>query len=602
MARHDKSMTQIDQPPAANSDHTSSAYLRGEMVWTSNTRRRSDAPPASHARRPSGRDAKRASRAARAASSIPYITRKIPYYEVLSEEGLALLEHNADTILEEIGIDFRDDAEAIEIWKAAGADVKGERVHFARGMCRRSCSGPRRASSFSTRATPRAMWSSAARTPCSRPPTARRSCAVSTKAGATRGSRTSAISSSSPIMLDSLHHSGGTICEPVDLPVNKRHLDMVYSHLKYSDKAFMGSVTAPERAADSVAMANIVFGAELNDPATGRPKTTIINLINVNSPMTYDATMLGAAKVYARANQALIITPFILAGAMSPVTVAGTVAQTLAEALAGLAFVQLVNPGAPVVLGSFASSISMQSGAPTFGTPEPALVLYSMAALARRLGIPFRSGGSLCASKIPDAQAAFESANTLLPDLPRGRQFRAAHGRLARGRPGHGLREIRHGRRPGRHDAHAARGRGFVGRTAKRSMRCARSDPVNTSSAAPTRRPISRTPSIARRSPTTTATSSGRPRARPTCRSAPTRCGRSSSRSMCRRRWILPSTRRCSTTWRGARRRSPIRTFDRRAATRVFDGSARRGRRPRVSLWLVDSLGAGRSTALRRFG
>src|SRR5882762_9416665 len=122
---------------------------------------------------------------------------------------------------------------------------------------------------------------------------------------------------------------------------------------------------APERAADSVAMANIVFGEQLDDPLTGRPKTTIINLINVNSPMTYDATMLGSAKIYARANQATIITPFILAGAMSPVTVAGTVAQTLAEALAGLAFVQLVNPGAPVVLGSFASSISMQSGAPT---------------------------------------------------------------------------------------------------------------------------------------------------------------------------------------------------------------------------------------------
>jgi len=198
---------------------------------------------------------------------------------------------------------------------------------------------------------------------------------------------------------------------------------MVYSHLKYSDKAFMGSVTAPERAADSVALANIVFGDELTDPLTGRPKTTIINLINVNSPMTYDATMLGAAKVYARANQALIITPFILAGAMSPVTVAGTVAQTFAEALAGLAFVQLVNPGAPVVLGSFASSISMQSGAPTFGTPEPALVLYSMAALARRLGIPFRSGGSLCASKIPDAQAAYESANTLLPTCLAGVNF-----------------------------------------------------------------------------------------------------------------------------------------------------------------------------------
>jgi trimethylamine--corrinoid protein Co-methyltransferase len=149
----------------------------------------------------------------------------------------------------------------------------------------------------------------------------------------------------------------------------------------------------------------------------------LVSLINANSPMTFDSTMLGALKVYARADQATIITPFILAGAMSPVTVAGTAAQTLAEALAGMAFAQLVNPGAPVIFGSFASSISMQSGAPTFGTPEPALVLYVMAALARRLGVPFRSGGGLCASKIPDAQAAFESANTLLPTCLAGVNF-----------------------------------------------------------------------------------------------------------------------------------------------------------------------------------
>jgi trimethylamine--corrinoid protein Co-methyltransferase len=133
--------------------------------------------------------------------------------------------------------------------------------------------------------------------------------------------------------------------------------------------------------------------------------------------------MLGALKTYARNNQATIVTPFILAGAMSPVTVAGTVAQTLAESLAGMTLAQLVNPGAPVIMGSFASSLSMQSGAPTFGTPEPALVLYSMAALARRLGVPFRSGGGLCASKIADAQAAFESANTMLPTALAGVNF-----------------------------------------------------------------------------------------------------------------------------------------------------------------------------------
>src|SRR5580693_1731236 len=378
---------------------------------------------AARARRPSGRDAKIAARTARSHAFIPYITRQIPYYEVLGAEGLELLEHNADTILEEIGIDFRDDPEALKLLKEAGADVREERVRFPRGMCR----------TIVRRSAPK-EFTQLARNPAHNVVIGGNRTVFAPAYGSPfvrsldEGRRYARIEDfrnfvKLAYMATSLHHSGGTICEPVDLPVNKRHLDMVYSHIKYSDKPFMGSVTHPDRARDSVALANIAFGAELNDPATGRPKTTIINLINVNSPMTYDATMLGSLKVYARANQAVIMTPFILAGAMSPVTVAGTVAQTLAEALAGLAFVQLVNPGAPVVLGSFASSISMQSGAPTFGTPEPALVLYSMAALARRLGIPFRSGGSLCASKIPDAQAAFESENTVLPTCLAGVNF-----------------------------------------------------------------------------------------------------------------------------------------------------------------------------------
>jgi trimethylamine--corrinoid protein Co-methyltransferase len=193
---------------------------------------------------------------------------------------------------------------------------------------------------------------------------------------------------------------------------------MVYSHIKYSDKPFMGSVTAPERAADTVELASILFGADFV-----AKNTVITSLINANSPMVWDGTMLGAMKVYARANQACITTPFILAGAMSPVTAAGTLAQVLAEVLSGAATCQLYNPGAPVIFGVFASSISMQSGAPTFGTPEPTLVSIAAAQLARRLGIPFRTGGSLCGSKIPDAQAAYESAQTLLPTLQCGTNF-----------------------------------------------------------------------------------------------------------------------------------------------------------------------------------
>jgi trimethylamine--corrinoid protein Co-methyltransferase len=379
-------------------------------------------PPA-RARRPSGRDAKIAARTARSAAFVPYITRNIPYYEVLGEEGLALMEYNADTILEEIGLDFRDDPECLELWKAAGADVQGERVRFPRGMCRALVqrSAPREFTQYA-RNPARNVLIGGNRTvfaPAYGSPFVR---------NLDEGRRYARIEDfrnfvKLAYVATSLHHSGGTICEPVDLPVNKRHFDMVYTHMKYSDKPYMGSVTAPERAQDTVEMTKILFGDQFIDPVTGKPRTCVISLINANSPLTWDATMLGALKTYARANQATIVTPFILAGAMSPVTVAGTVAQTLAEALAGMATAQLVNPGAPVVLGSFASSLSMQSGAPTFGTPEPALVLYVMAALARRLGVPFRSGGSLCASKIPDAQAAYESANTLIPTCLGGVNF-----------------------------------------------------------------------------------------------------------------------------------------------------------------------------------
>jgi trimethylamine--corrinoid protein Co-methyltransferase len=336
---------------------------------------------------------------------------------VLSEEGLALVERNAETILEEIGIEFREDPEALALWKQAGAAVDGDRVRFPRGMCRKLCETIPSSFTQHARNPERSVVIGGNTTvfaPVYGPPFVR---------DLEGGRRYATIADFQNFvklayMTPSMHHSGGTVCEPVDIPVNKRHLDMVYAHLRYSDMPFMGSVTAPERAEDSVSMAKLVFGDDFVEN-----NTVMINLINANSPMTFDETMLGAAKVYARNNQATIITPFILAGAMSPVTVAGTAAQTLAEALAGMAFVQLCNPGAPVVMGSFASSISMQSGAPTFGTPEPALVLYVMAALARRLGVPFRSGGGLCGSKIADAQAASESANTLLPTCHAGVNF-----------------------------------------------------------------------------------------------------------------------------------------------------------------------------------
>ncbi len=365
-----------------------------------------------------GRKSRLAARAHPSRTIVPYLTRKLPPYEVLGEEGLETIEQNAETILEETGIDFRDDAEALAIWKDAGATIDGQRVRFPRGLCR----------SLIQRSAP-AEFVQHARNP-----------ARSVRIGGPHtvfvpaygspfirnlddGRRYATIDDfrnfvKLTYMTPALHHSGGTVCEPVDLPVNKRHLDMVYSHIRYSDKPFMGSVTTPERAEDSVALAKLVFGDEFV-----AQNVVTIGLVNANSPMTWDSTMLGALKVYARSGQATIVAPFVLAGAMSPVTVAGASAQILAEALAGMAFTQLLRPGAPVVFGAFASSISMQSGAPTFGTPEPQLVLYVTAALARRLGVPFRSGGALCASKIPDAQAAYESANSLQHAMLAGVNF-----------------------------------------------------------------------------------------------------------------------------------------------------------------------------------
>jgi trimethylamine--corrinoid protein Co-methyltransferase len=369
-------------------------------------------------RRSAGREAKRAARRKTPAATAAYIDRQIPYYELLGDEALETIEYNADTVLEEIGIEFKDFPRALELFKEAGADVSGERVRFPRGLCRSiiQASAPREFTQHA-RNPARNVIIGGDRTvlvPAYGSPFVR---------DLDKGRRYATIEDFQNFvkltyMCHGLHHSGGTVCEPVNVPVNKRHFDMVYSHIKYSDKPFMGSVTAPERAQDTVDMAKIVFGEDFV-----QQNAVVTSLINANSPMTFDETMLGAATVYAENNQATVISPFLLAGAMSPVTVAGTTTQILAEALAGICYVQLVRPGAPVVFGTFAAAVSMQTGAPTFGTPESSLIVFAAAALARRLGVPFRSGGALCGSKIPDSQAAYESANTLQTSALAGVNF-----------------------------------------------------------------------------------------------------------------------------------------------------------------------------------
>ena len=373
--------------------------------------------PTRRGRRGGGGASRRAERTTHKIEFAKYIERQVPNFEVLNAEAIEIIEANADRVLEEIGVNFPEQPEALKRWKDAGADVKGERVHIPRGLARKLCK------------TAPSQYTQMARDPSKNVVIGGKNLVLAPVYGPPfvrdlEGGRRYATMDDFQkfvkltYMSKWLHHSGGTVCEPTDVAVNKRHLDMLLAHMTLSDKPFMGSVTEPSRAQDSVDMCKILFGEK--EAVTN---TYMTSLINVNSPLTFDSVMMGALEVFAKNNQAAIVSPFIVGGAMSPVTVAGTLTQVLAEAMAGIAYSQLVRPGAPVVFGAFVASIDMNSGAPTFGTPEASKILYGAGQLARRLNLPFRSGGSLCGSKLPDAQSAYETANTLNAALLGGVNF-----------------------------------------------------------------------------------------------------------------------------------------------------------------------------------
>ena len=357
----------------------------------------------------------------RSAADIPVVRpstrRKIPAYELLDEASLVSLENHAEWLLTEIGIEIRGDAEALRLFKEAGVSVDGERLRFDPGQVRALCS------------TAPKTYTMHARNPQRNIEFGGDNLILGPAYGSPfvtdlkNGRRYGTVEDFQNFikltyMTPLLQHQSGTICEPVDVAVNKRHLDMVYAHLRYSDKPFMGSVTAPERAEDSLAMARIVFGE-----AFMQEHLVIQGNINVNSPLVYDDTMTGALRTYAAANQGNVISSFILAGAMSPVTQAALIAQAHAEVMVGIALTQLVRKGAPVVYGSFLTTMDLKTGAPTFGTPESSLTTMAISQLCRRLGLPFRCGGHLTASKLADAQAMQESVDTMNPAIMAGANF-----------------------------------------------------------------------------------------------------------------------------------------------------------------------------------
>lgn len=346
-----------------------------------------------------------------------YVKREIPFYEFLSEENIVKLEEQADWLIQEVGIEFRDDPKALEIWKAAGADVKGTRVRLDNGMARELCQ------------TAPSEFTQHARNPSRSVQIGGKSQVFAPIYGAPfvrdldGGRRYGSYADFENLVkivsqLPSLHHSGLVIVEPCDIPVSTRHLDMVYAHMKYGDKPHLGAITEKSRAQDSVDMARILHGAEFMEN-----NCVIMGNVNTNSPLFVDRVVTEAAQVYCGANQGLVVVPFILGGAMGPVTTAASIAQAFAEAMMVGAFTQLIRPGAPFIMGNFLSSMSLRTGAPTFGMPEPVMSNMVIGQLARRLGVPLRCGGSLTASKLPDAQAAYESADSMMSTALGGANF-----------------------------------------------------------------------------------------------------------------------------------------------------------------------------------
>ncbi|MDH3742500.1 MAG: trimethylamine methyltransferase family protein [Hyphomicrobiales bacterium] len=367
--------------------------------------------------RQSARRRERRSRATTTPAGPAYITRKIPYYAFLEEDALCRIEDHADWILEEIGLELREDPNALKRWRDAGADVQESRVHLPKGMARqllKTAPTEFEQHSRNPQKTVRIGGKHTVFAPIYGAPFVR--CLGKGRRYGSMADFENLVKLTA--MLPSLHHSGFVTCEPCDVPVNKRHLDMLYGHMRWSEKPSLGAITEKSRAEDCVEMCRILHG-----PDTLEEKCVIMGNVNTNSPLLVDKVVTEAIEVYCGANQGIVVVPFILGGAMGPVTTAAGVAQALAEGMACGAYTQLVRPGAPFVLGNFLSSMSLKSGAPTFGMPEPVMSNYAIGQLARRLGVPLRCGGALTASKVPDAQAAYESADSMHSTALAGAHF-----------------------------------------------------------------------------------------------------------------------------------------------------------------------------------
>jgi trimethylamine--corrinoid protein Co-methyltransferase len=338
---------------------------------------------------------------------------RMPRYEVLSEDAMATLDKGWRRLMSEIGVEFMDDR-ALDLFRDAGQKVEDNTVFLDPDFVLEQVA--KAPSEFDLQARNPAnnvhiggdamAFGAVYGPPFVRQGDVRRDGTMDDFRNFARLAQT----------FGALDSAGGVITEPNDTPLDSRHLDMIYALQTLTDKIYMGNVVSGVNARDTIAMTEILFGSR--EVIEQTPAT--ISLINCNSPLRWDDRMLESQFEYSAANQPVVLTPFILMGAMSPVTVPGALVQQITEALSGIALSQLIRPGCPVVFGSFLSNIDMQSGSPTFGTPESGLGLLCTGQIARSFGLPFRTGGGMTSSQVPDAQAGYEALMTLLPTFLAG--------------------------------------------------------------------------------------------------------------------------------------------------------------------------------------
>lgn len=363
-----------------------------------------------------GRSARRTLRSAHDFTMLPGLENSLPFCDVMDGAQVERIDLASMDILENVGVQFRDDI-ALQDWKRAGAKVVGDRVYLDRGLVRDLIATIPSDFTYHARNpnnNVRLGGKHSVFVPMTGAPFLRDLDDVRRNPTLDDLAMFHKLSHMMPAMHSSAHH----IVEPYDHPISQRHLRITYSSMKYSDKMFMGMTTSPKNAEDVIEMCAILFGADFIE---NNPVTT--GNCNGNSPLVWDETMLGAMRAFSRRNQPVLCSPFVLGGANTPASVPASVAQLNAEALSALAYTQVIRKGAPAIYGHYLSTVSMKSGAPMAGTPEISLMNFMIGQMARYYNVPWRTSNTLGGAKTFDAQAGYESATTLSAVMHSGANY-----------------------------------------------------------------------------------------------------------------------------------------------------------------------------------